>query len=177
MTSMERSAEVTAAVTSGRLSKMLRRLLMKQARVVSCEQLADRFRLVTLEGAALRDVTWAPGSKIQIAMAAAFTTRTYTPIDWNPAEGRTRILGYVHGDGPGSAWLLSLAPDDSCEFIGPRSSLDASRLEYPLVLFGDETSIGLACALARSRPIASYICWYLPEFRSITNKSARYQES
>lgn len=38
-------------------------------------------------------------------MGSAFVARTYTPIDWDPVAGRTRIRGYAHGDGPGSAWV------------------------------------------------------------------------
>jgi hypothetical protein len=55
--------------------------------------IGDRFRLITLEGLALAGVTWTPGQKIQIAMGSAFVARTYTPIEWDAAAGRTRILG------------------------------------------------------------------------------------
>lgn len=130
---------------------------MRDARVAERERLADEFTLVTLEGTALRDVAWSPGSKIQIAMATPFTTRTYTPIEWDPIAGRTRILGYSHGSGPGSAWLLDSKPGDPCQFLGPRGSIDASRLSRPLALFGDETSMGVACALAKQGSISSYL--------------------
>ena len=141
---------------SARLSKALRRLVMREARVAACARLTDRFTLVTLEGTALREVTWSPGSKIQIAMPGPFTTRTYTPIDWDPVAGTTRILGYAHGSAPGSAWLTDLEPGDRCQFLGPRGSIDASRLQRPLVLFGDETSMGVACALAKHGSISAY---------------------
>jgi ferric-chelate reductase (NADPH) len=39
---------------------------------------------------------------------------------------------------------------DTCHFFGPRRSLDLSGLTVPLVLFGDETSFGLAAALRDS---------------------------
>src|SRR4051812_5997288 len=94
----------------GRLSKVLMRLWMKPATVVANEQLADRFHLITLEGRALADVAWLPGQKVQIAMGSVFVARTYTPVEWNPSTGRTCILGYAHGDGPGSAWVRAVAP-------------------------------------------------------------------
>jgi NADPH-dependent ferric siderophore reductase len=39
---------------------------------------------------------------------------------------------------------------DACQFFGPRHSLDLSGLGSPVVLFGDETSFGLAAALRDS---------------------------
>ncbi|MDP5280854.1 siderophore-interacting protein [Sphingomonas sp. DG1-23] len=139
--------ERPAARAPGRLSQALIRLLTKRATVVTAEPLADRFRLITLEGPALEAVSWTPGQKIQIAMGSAFVARTYTPIEWNPSTGRACILGYAHGGGPGSAWVREVEPGDICDIFGPRPSLDACRLPGPLAIFGDETSIGLAYAL------------------------------
>jgi NADPH-dependent ferric siderophore reductase len=132
----------------GRLGRALIRLMMTRATVAAVEPLADRFRLITLEEPALADVDWTPGQKIQIAMGSAFTARTYTPMDWDVSEGRTRILGYAHGDGPGSAWLRALEPGARCDIFGPRGSLDVGGMAGPLAVFGDETSMGLAHALA-----------------------------
>lgn len=143
------SLDRPAARPSGRIDQALRRLLMRPAAVVANEELSHRFRLITIEGPALAGVAWTPGQKIQIAMGSAFMTRTYTPIEWNAVAGRTCILGYAHGEGPGSAWVRDGQPGDACDIFGPRGSLDASRLPGPLALFGDETAIGLAYALAR----------------------------
>lgn len=136
----------------GRLSKALMGLWMKPATIVANEQLADRFHLITLEGTALTDLAWLPGQKVQIAMGSAFATRTYTPIEWNSSAGRTCILGYAHGDGPGSNWVRSVAPGDACDIFGPRASLHLSRLQGPLVVIGDETSMGLAYAATHQDP-------------------------
>ncbi|MBO9714624.1 siderophore-interacting protein [Sphingomonas sp.] len=138
----------TPAKASGRLSQALIRLLMKRATVTASEALSDRFRLITLEGPALEGVGWVPGQKVQVAMGSAFVARTYTPIEWDAATGRTCLLGYAHGEGPGSAWVLAARPGDQCDLFGPRGSLDPRSLAGPLALFGDETSIGLAYALA-----------------------------
>lgn len=140
------------AKEQGRLSKVLTRLLMKRATVITNEALADDLRLITLEGAALEGVAWQPGQKVQIAMGSAFVTRTYTPIEWNPSTGRLCFLGYTHGEGPGSHWLRNAAPGDVCDIFGPRASLDLGRLPGPLVIMGDETSIGLAYAATRQNP-------------------------
>ncbi|MDV3456216.1 siderophore-interacting protein [Sphingomonas sp. HF-S4] len=137
------------AGASGSLSRFLIRLLMKRATVTANEALGDRFRLVTLEGPGLRDMAWTPGQKIQIAMGSAFAARTYTPLTWNAVEGRTCILGYAHGVGPGSDWLRAAVPGSSCDIFGPRASLNMARPGGPLAIFGDETSFGLAYALGQ----------------------------
>jgi NADPH-dependent ferric siderophore reductase len=137
----------SGAKAPGWLSKALLSLFMKRATVAAIEDVADRFRLVTLEGAALEGIAWTPGQKVQIAMDSAFVARTYTPVDWDAVAGRTCILGYAHSDGPGSVWLRGLRVGDECDVFGPRGSLDPGRMIPPLAVFGDETSIGLAYAL------------------------------
>ncbi|WP_428686397.1 siderophore-interacting protein [Reyranella sp.] len=136
------------------------RLFMRHATVTAVETIADRFRLITLEGPALAGIAWTPGQKIQIAMGSAFVARTYTPIEWDPVAGRTRILGYAHGDGPGSAWVRDLEPGDACDIFGPRHSLDLSAVAGPLALLGDETSIGLARALLSHDRTGTIACLF-----------------
>ena len=83
-------------------------------------------------------------------MGSGLSARTYTPMSWDADSGRTRMLTFAHGDGPGSRWASGLREGDTCQFFGPRRSLDLSGLESPVVLFGDETSFGLAAALRDS---------------------------
>ncbi len=154
------SSERPGIAKPGRLGQALMRLLMRRATVVASERLADRFWLITLEGPALAGVAWAPGQKVQIAMGSAFVARTYTPIEWNASTGRTCILGFAHGDGPGSAWVRAVEPGDACDIFGPRASLDLRRLSGPLALFGDETSIGLAYAATHQDPMRSVACHF-----------------
>ncbi|MGX1321478.1 ferric-chelate reductase (NADPH) [Bradyrhizobium sp. USDA 377] len=134
-------------VPQSRVTRMLLRWLMRPARVVAVETLSPHFRLIELEGEALENVTWTAGQKIQVAIGAGLSARTYTPMSWDAARGRTRLLVFAHGDGPGSRWASSLCEGDTCQFFGPRRSLDLAGLEAPVVLFGDETSFGLAAAL------------------------------
>ncbi|MGY8707719.1 siderophore-interacting protein [Bradyrhizobium sp. 18BD] len=126
---------------------MLLRWLMRSVRVTAVETLSPRFRLIELEGEALKDVAWTAGQKIQVAMGAGLSARTYTPMSWDTGRGRTRLLAFAHGDGPGSRWVSGLRTGDACQFFGPRHSLDLAGLEAPVVVFGDETSFGVAAAL------------------------------
>ncbi|RKD35950.1 siderophore-interacting protein [Rhizobium sp. WW_1] len=140
-------ANDSARRAPGRLTKTLLGLFMKHATVAAIDDTNDRFRLVTLEGPALQGVEWKPGQKVQIAMGSAFSSRTYTSMSWDAIAGRTRILGFLHGDGPGSVWLRGLKTGDECDLFGPRSSLGGMRTPAPLAVIGDETSLGLAHAL------------------------------
>jgi ferric-chelate reductase (NADPH) len=123
---------------------------MRPARVGAVETLSVHFRLVDVEGEALRNVAWTAGQKVQVSIGSGLSARTYTPMSWDADSGRTRILTFTHGDGPGSRWANGLREGDNCQFFGPRRSLDLSGLESPAVLFGDETSFGLAAALRDS---------------------------
>lgn len=136
-----------AAPQPGYVTRTLLRWLMRPARIAAVKPLSAHFRLIDIEGDALKDIAWAVGQKLQIAMGTGMTTRTYTPISWEAGQGRTRLLAFAHGDGPGSRWIEGLRQGDACQFFGPRRSLDFSGLAAPLVLFGDETSFALAAAL------------------------------
>ena len=131
---------------------MLIRIFMKRATVVDCEPIGEDFRLITLDSPQFKGIAWTPGQKIQIALGSAFSARTFTPIEWDSAAGRTRLLAYAHGAGPGSDWIRSARHGDECDIFGPRASLDVSRAAGPVVIFGDETSLGLAFATARHDP-------------------------
>lgn len=143
------------AMPQGRLSKALRGLFMKRATIAAVDEVAPGFRLITLEGPALQGVAWTPGQKLQVAFGATFATRTFTPIDWDAGKGRTRILGFMHGEAPASGWLNDLEVGDEYDVFGPRGSLDVRSLARPLAVFGDETSIGLAYALQEDREHAT----------------------
>ena len=129
----------------GPVTRTLLRWLMRPARVAAVETLSPHFRLADLEGEALRNVAWTAGQKVQVSMGSGLSART-TPMSWDADSGRTRMLTFAHGDGPGSRWASGLREGDTCQFFGPRRSLDLSGLESPVVLFGDETSFGLAAA-------------------------------
>jgi ferric-chelate reductase (NADPH) len=130
----------------GRLESALSKLFMKTAAVAAIEDVAEGFRLLLLEGEALRQVTWTPGQKLQL-MLGGWVQRTYTPFAWDAQAGTTRILSYAHGDGPAARWTRSLVPGAACTLFGPRGSLDLNNLARPALLFGDETSFGLVHAL------------------------------
>lgn len=145
------------APTAGRVTRALLQWIMRPARVAAVETLSPRFRLIDLEGEGLKGVAWLPGQKVQVAIGAGLSSRTYTPMSWDADAGRTRLLAFLHGDGPGSRWAGNLLGGEACQFLGPRRSLDLSDAAGPVVLFGDETSFGLAAAMEDSSPAAELV--------------------
>lgn len=130
----------------GRIEGALTRIFMKRATVRECRPLGERFRLVTLSGDALRGVHWTPGKKVQVAVGS-WAYRTFTPLSWDADQGTTQLLLFLHGDAPASAWGRTLTTGDACTLFGPRDSLDLPALGRPLLIFGDETSLGLAYSM------------------------------
>ena len=123
--------------------------LTRTAKITAIEELSPQFRLVTLTGEALKDHEFVVGQKTQVQLGG-FVSRTYTPMMWDKAAGQTKFLAYLHGDGPASRWAGALKVGDDVAMFGPRGSLDLSDVKTPALLFGDETSFGLAHALAAS---------------------------
>ena len=144
----------------GRLEGAVTKLFAKQATVSSLRDVADGFRLVALAGDALRGVAWTPGQKVQVLLGG-WVQRTYTPLSWDAEAGVLELVAFVHGEGPGAAWARALSLGASCAVFGPRSSLDLQRLTRPALLFGDETSFGLAHALRFTQAAAAGVHFVL----------------
>lgn len=138
--------ETTTKRRVGLLESAVLKLFTRNANVLSIEDIGRSFRLITLGGNALKDAKWTPGDKLQIQLGG-WVQRAYTPMEWDAEHGLTRILAYTHGDAPGSNWARALRTGEDCIVFGPRKSIDLTRLRHSdAVLFGDETSFGLAAA-------------------------------
>lgn len=132
---------------AGLLEATIQKLFTRSANVIDIVDIGRTFRLITLGGDALRDADWTPGDKIQLQLGG-WVQRTYTPIDWDRINGRTCILVYLHADGPGTQWARAVKKGDACVVFGPRKSIDLTRSRAPAIVFGDETSLGVAAALS-----------------------------
>ena len=130
----------------GRFEAAVSRLFTRASSVNEAVTVADGFRRIRLAGPALQGVAWAPGQKLQI-MLGGWASRTFTPMSWDAEAGVSELLVYTHGAGPGAAWAEQVRGGEPCLAFGPRRSLELSALVGQPLLFGDETSIGLARAL------------------------------
>jgi len=146
LTPLDSPSPAPAPRPAGRIERALTQWMLREARVARVDTLSPHFRMIDLDGAALRSVAWTPGQKLQVMLGAGLLSRTYTPMLWDAERGATRLLAYTHGDGPGSHWSSTVALGDTVSFFGPRRSLDLAGLAYP-TLFGDETSFALAASL------------------------------
>lgn len=132
---------------TGRFERAITKLVGLEARVRRVESVAERFRLVTLEGEDLRDREWVPGDFLQVFFRG-FQHRAYTPLVWSASDGVTTFLAYVHdGDGVGASWASRLRAGETCHIRGPRGGIELTTLARPAIFFGDETSVGTAAAL------------------------------
>jgi ferric-chelate reductase (NADPH) len=114
--------------------------------VESIADIAPSFRLCVLTGEALRSAAFAPGDKLQVMLDAG--ARTYTPFAFDATLGRLSLLVHLHdSNAPGATWGRRLAKGAQVPVFGPRSSLPLASLSGHVVLFGDETSFGVARAL------------------------------
>jgi NADPH-dependent ferric siderophore reductase len=155
----------------GRLEGAVARLFARPATLTSVREVADGFRWLTLSGPALCGVEWSPGQKVQL-MLGGWVQRTYTPLSWDARAGCFDLLAYAHGTGPGATWVREAAPGVSCMVFGPRGSVDLPRLARPALLFGDETSFGLARALRSTRAAADGVALLLEVSSMGTSRAA-----
>ncbi len=133
---------------TARVADLVSDVLLTSAGVTHVDTLASNIVRVELKSDAFRGAVWVPGSKLQFRPArGAFQMRTYTPTRWDAENGLTEIIGYTHGEGPASGWFRKVSVGDVCEVFGPRHSIDLRDLAGEAVFVGDESSLGLACAL------------------------------
>ena len=157
MSAAERMADPQSP-RDGMMSRFVKNVFLTKGHIASAEKLSEHFYLVSVKGEALKHARWTPGDKIQINMGIGFSTRTYTPMSWDAESGQTQIIVYLHGDTPGCQWARHACPRQAVEFLGPRRSLDLPSVAAHAVLFGDETSFGLATALRHRAGGESALC-------------------
>ncbi len=124
--------------------------MLKHSRVTQVTALSPSLIRFDVQGEELRDVKWTPGDKAQILIPGQ-AVRTYTPFGWR--DDSVSFLGFIHGASPGSNWLRTLRAGDPVDFIGPQRSLNASGINGPVLVVGDETSIAVSRAFSESRRV------------------------
>lgn len=73
--------------------------------------------------------------------------RNYTVAHHDTSTGTVDIIFHIHGNGPGSEYADSLTAGDELYISSPRGRKVYDPKVHQQLLFGDETSLGLACAL------------------------------
>ena len=132
-----------------RLLSLLGGLLLSEREVRAVRSLTSSFRLIELAPSATGKSEGKPGDKVQVLLDGQDEVRTYTPIAWGEG-GAMALLAFVHGDTPASRWAKAIASGQRLRFLPPQRSLAMD--EGAITLIGDETSLAVAAAYARSRP-------------------------
>ena len=139
------------------LSNILVKYLVRKAVVLSNEKMGEDFQLLTIKLPQKKD--WIPGQKIQIKVSDN-ELRSYTPTMWSEDKRTFQTLIYNHRSGPGALWSERVLPQTKVQVVGPRKSLDIREVKQNIFFFGDETTFGLAYALAESRSVSSIKCFF-----------------
>jgi ferric-chelate reductase (NADPH) len=146
------------SVLTEALADLASNALLRTTRVTEVNHLTSEFVQVELQADAFRGATWAPGAKLQMRpRRGTLLFRTYTPTRWDPDRGVTELIAFTHGEGPAADWFRHVAVDDVCEVFGPRKSIELNRVSERVVFVGDESSVGLACALRTVTSRVSYV--------------------
>lgn len=142
----------------GRLLDMAEAAILTEAEVVGVERLTETFVRIELSSAAFRDARWTAGAKVQVRPPGdGRGLRTYTPLDWDNERGRTRLLAYLHGDGPASTWFRQVRGGEAVRLMGPRRSIDAPVAGERILFAGDASSVALACAFDTTGAEITYL--------------------
>jgi ferric-chelate reductase (NADPH) len=146
------------SVLTETLADLASNALLRNTRVTKVVRLTPEFVQIELQAEAFRGATWVPGAKLQMRpRRGTLLFRTYTPTRWDPDGGATELIVFTHGEGPAADWFRQVTVDDVCEVFGPRKSIELSRLSDHVVFVGDESSVGLACALRTVTSQVSYV--------------------
>lgn len=130
----------------GLLESAVNKLLARELEVRRVDEPVEGFRLVTFGATSLRDQSWTPGDMMQLSFGG-WEHRAYTPIAYDAQRGELTFLAVIHGLGIASQWLATLKGGERCQVGKLRHALNLPALQRPLVMFGDETSIGTAAAM------------------------------
>lgn len=120
------------------------------AKVVGVESINAHFKFIEIESESFKGLTLKPGEKIQVNVGD-WNIRTYTPLEIDSEKGTMKILGFIHGNGPGSNWVKNVGPGEDCPLIGPRSSMNLAESVDPILIFGDETAVAMAATFKNLR--------------------------
>ncbi|MDR1877011.1 MAG: siderophore-interacting protein [Flavobacteriaceae bacterium] len=72
--------------------------------------------------------------------------RNYTPTYYDIKKGVFEIIFHIHGNGIGSKYIDSLKVGDELYISSPRGRKEYDPNVKQYFIFGDETSLGLACS-------------------------------
>ncbi|GGC30501.1 hypothetical protein GCM10011386_23160 [Parapedobacter defluvii] len=114
--------------------------------VTDVTYLNESLKKVRFEGD-IKSIAFTPGQVVEFRVTDT-DYRHYTPSVFDTKQKACEVIFYLHGRGIGSMWAEALEEGQQLKLIGPGGKL-AYRSEFPVhLVFGDETSVGLAHCIA-----------------------------
>lgn len=112
--------------------------------VTKVEFLSDTVKKIQFKGN-FKKLNFGVGSFIDFRVSDT-EARRYTVSYVDATRGILELIAHLHGEAPGSRFMSKLGIDDKVDVNPPRAYkyYDPSAEKY--VIFGDETSLGLACS-------------------------------
>lgn len=113
--------------------------------VNSIELLSPSVKRIRFRGK-FKNLSFQPGSYMDIRVSDT-EVRRYSAAFADPENGTMDFIVHLHGDHPGSHYMdqLSIGDKIRTSILKPHRCYDSSVQQY--VVFGDETSLALACSL------------------------------
>lgn len=118
---------------------------MPEVRVTETEYVNPFIKRIRLQGD-LKGLTFHTGYAIAIRVNDN-EYRNYTPVFTDAENGILELIVHLHADAPGSRYINNLAMGDELRLSPPRGKKVFSEAVKQYFLFGDETTLALACAL------------------------------
>lgn len=113
--------------------------------VSDTQLLSPRVKRISFTGD-LTDVVSKPGSFIDFRVNDT-EARRYTVSAIDVKQGVIECVAHLHGNGPGSQYMNELQIGDQLQMNQPRPYNYYQESIPKYIIFGDETSLGLACSL------------------------------
>ncbi|TCK85087.1 siderophore-interacting protein [Albibacterium bauzanense] len=112
--------------------------------VVETNYISPKIKRIRFQGN-LSGMSFQPGYAVLIRVNET-EFRNYTVVFNDVENGILEIIFYIHGQAPGSLFIDNLNVGDEIRISAPRGKKQYEPTIKQHLIFGDETSLGLACS-------------------------------
>lgn len=126
------------------IGNLLEGTLRPNARVIAISRLSPQVKRIRFQGE-LSKMNYQIGYAHVIRVSET-EYRNYTVASHDVKEGSVDIVFHIHGNGVGSDFIDGLIIGDEIYISSPRGHKEYDPRVQTQLIFGDETSLGLACS-------------------------------
>jgi NADPH-dependent ferric siderophore reductase len=129
--------------------------------VLQTTYLSSSIKRILLKGE-IKDLNFQVGYAVAIRVNET-AYRNYTPSFVDAANGLMEITAHLRAKGPGSQFLASLKLGQQVRISIPRGKKMLTESLDSILVFGDESSLGLVCAMAAWSKQGNQACRFFLE--------------